>query len=43
MEVEDVACDSSIEQCVEHSEQDTAGLARSFSAPHASGNYEEDA
>lgn len=42
MEVEDVACDSSIEQCVEHSEQDTPGLARPFSAPHASGDCEED-
>ncbi|GKZ64188.1 hypothetical protein AnigIFM50267_003650 [Aspergillus niger] len=42
MEVEDVACDSSIEQCVEHSKQDTAGLARSFSTPHASGDCQED-
>ncbi|GLB04935.1 hypothetical protein AtubIFM57258_010961 [Aspergillus tubingensis] len=43
METEDLACSCSATISEEHSEQDTAGLARQVSASHASGSREKDA
>lgn len=43
METEDLPCSCSAAKSVEHSEQGTAGLTRTASASHTTGNLKEDA